>query len=96
MSVQRDAETIRELEAMIMHASKAIKTSTVKPLEHALERRDELEMCMDIMKAYTEEELEIELGEEWGRMLDEIVAPLYLVLRPFEALVRVAQLEEPL
>jgi hypothetical protein len=46
------------------------------------------------MKSYTEVELDKELAEEWVRMLDDTVAPMYVILKRFEVIVRIAQLEE--
>jgi hypothetical protein len=86
----------QKVEGMILYTGKATKESMVKPLEEATTCKSVLEMWVDIMKSYTELELDSELAEEWVRMLDDTVAPMYVVLRRFEAIVRIAQLEEPL
>jgi hypothetical protein len=51
---------------------------------------------VDIVKSYNEVEMEGELAQERVGMLDDAVAPIYVKLKRLEAIVRVAQLEEPL
>jgi hypothetical protein len=48
----------QKVEGMMLYAGKAVQTSMVKPLEDATTCKGALEMWVDIMKSYTEVELD--------------------------------------
>ncbi|CAO2647561.1 Nn.00g084830.m01.CDS01 [Neocucurbitaria sp. VM-36] len=67
-----------------------------KPLNKALELKDKLDRCVDVMKTYAEMVMDEDLAQEMAPYLNDNMRPILAILKRFETVLRVAGCEKPL